>query len=320
MAEHVGILGAGLMGTGVAAAFASAGVGVVLQDIAPNRLAAVPGHLRRIGAALHEAGLVNADEETAIVERVHTTPRLADLADMPWVLEAVPERMPMKQDVYRALEGLLDVSATIASNTSGLMPSALAEGMRRPERFLVAHFWNPPFAIPLVEVVPGPATDPGVLDQTVALLARVGQTPVVIRKELPGFIGNRLQYALLREALAIVRSGAASAEDVDMVMRASLGRRLGLTGPLETADLGGLDTFLSIAEHLMPALAKDEGVLDLLRERVNAGAAGARAGQGFYPWSQDRLDAVTQARDRELLRLRLHDMQQKQGNDDAALA
>lgn len=314
--ETVGIVGAGLMGTGIAAVFAAAGVPVALHDADPARLDDAPAELRRIAAELHDGGLLSGEEAASLPGRVRSTHRIADLAGRPFVLEAVPERPAIKHEVYRALEAVLEDGAIIASNTSGLMPSLLAEGMRRPERFLVAHFWNPAYAIPLVEVVPCPATSEEVLERTVALLRDIDQEPVVIHKEIPGFIGNRLQYALLREALAIVRSGAASAEEVDTVMRASLGRRLGMTGPIETADLGGLDTFLSIAEHLMPELAKDEDVLDLLRERVRAGAIGPRAGRGFYPWPPERVAAVRGARDRELLRRKLADRQGKRAVGD----
>jgi 3-hydroxybutyryl-CoA dehydrogenase len=135
--------------------------------------------------------------------------------------------------------------------------------------------------------------------------------PVLVEKEIPGFIGNRLQYAILREALAIVRSGAATPEAVDIVMKASLGRRYATVGPLETADLGGLDTFLTIASHLMPELAKDEDVLELMRTRVAAGHTGLRSGQGFYPWPPERAQAVIRRRNADLLKRRLADLGQK---------
>jgi 3-hydroxybutyryl-CoA dehydrogenase len=290
------------MGTSIAAVFAAADVPVLLQDTDPARLEAVPAELGRIAQELRVAGLLDHREAATLPDRVRTIPSLETLAGQTFVLEAVPERLPLKRAVYAALEAVLAPEAVIASNTSGLMPSALAAELARPARFLVAHFWNPAHAIPLVEVVPCANTSASALDRTVALLRHIGQEPVVIRREIPGFIGNRLQYALLREALAIVRMGAASAAEVDAVMRVSLGRRLAITGPIETADLGGLDTFLSIAEHLMPELAKDEEVLDLIRSHVAAGETGARSGQGFYTWPPDRLATVRARRNGELLR------------------
>lgn len=154
--------------------------------------------------------------------------------------------------------------------------------------------------IPLVEVVPGTATAPDVTQQTAALMSAIGMEPVVLTRAIPGFVGNRLQFAVLREALNIVRSGAATPEVVDRVMKASLGRRWAIVGPLEGADMGGLDTFLDISTHLMPELAKDEDMLDLLRQQVDAGRVGVRSGAGFYDWDEAHLAQVREAR-RQLL-------------------
>jgi 3-hydroxybutyryl-CoA dehydrogenase len=168
----------------------------------------------------------------------------------------------------------------------------------------VVHFWNPPHAIPLVEVVPHPGTKPEVTETVLEFLRSVKTDPVLVAKEIPGFIGNRLQYAVLREALAIVRSGAATPEAVDTAMKASLGPRYSVVGPIETADLGGLDTFFTIASYLMPLLAKDEDVLQLMKEKVAAGKTGLRSGEGFYPWPEERAAAVVARRNRALLQHR----------------
>jgi 3-hydroxybutyryl-CoA dehydrogenase len=156
--------------------------------------------------------------------------------------------------------------------------------------------------IPLVEVVPGTATAPEVTQRTAALMSAIGMEPVVLAKAIPGFVGNRLQFAVLREALNIVRSGAATPDVVDRVMKASLGRRWGIVGPLEGADMGGLDTFLDISTHLMPELAKDEDVLDLLRQQVDAGRVGVRCGAGFYDWDETHLAQVREGRRRVISR------------------
>jgi 3-hydroxybutyryl-CoA dehydrogenase len=304
--EQVGILGAGLMGSGIASVLAAAGTKVFLRDTDPARITNSQIYLKSILRELESKGLLSAPVDQSF-EKITTTLRLADLTACQLVLEAVPENLDLKRQIYLELEELLPAGAILASNTSGFMPSMLSEKLRRPELFLVAHFWNPPHAIPLVEIVPSTRTDRTVVTRVVEYLRTVGAEPVVIEKELPGFIGNRLQYALLREALAIVRSGAADAEGVDTVMKASLGRRYATVGPLETADLGGLDTFLSIATHLMPQLAKDEGVLDLLRQRVEKGEIGLRSGQGFYAWPSEKADQVVRRRNEDLLRRRLID-------------
>jgi 3-hydroxybutyryl-CoA dehydrogenase len=167
-------------------------------------------------------------------------------------------------------------------------------------RFLVAHFWNPPHLIPLVEVVPGTNTAPDVIERSVRLLAGVKAEPVVLQAAIPGFIGNRLQFAVLREALHIVRSGAATPETVDTVMKACLGRRYSIMGPFESADLGGLRTLMGIGANLMPELAKDEEVLELMRAHVDKGELGASTGQGFYTWDEDRIQDLKARRLRQL--------------------
>jgi 3-hydroxybutyryl-CoA dehydrogenase len=314
--SHLGIVGAGLMGTGIAVVFAKAGYNVVLLDTSPDRLAEVDTEVRRVLAELVHHHVITKDASTTVLTKITTAADINQLSHCDFVLEAVPERLELKQRVYAELEEHLTPNAIIASNTSGLMPSALSTAMTHPERFLVAHFWNPPYAVPLVEVVPSERTAPPVIDTTLAMLRQCGQTPVLIRKEIPGFIGNRLQYAVLREALAIVRSGAASPADVDAVMRSSLGRRYATTGPLETADLGGLNTFLGIAEQLMPELAKDEDVLALIRDHVDKGEIGPRSGQGFYTWTPAHLEKVRGTRDADLLRRLAEDVREAGTTDE----
>ncbi|GAB3629894.1 3-hydroxybutyryl-CoA dehydrogenase [Pandoraea terrae] len=306
--QRIAILGAGLMGVGIAARFARAGYGVTVFDVDGQRLQDLPAHVRAIFAELIDAGLVQPGQEAGTLARIATTTVMADLAGATFAIEAIPERLSLKHETYAALEDIVAADAIIASNTSGFLPDVLAQNLRHPARFLITHFWNPPHAIPLVEIVPGTATSPDAVAASDRLLAAVGARPVVLEKAIPGFVGNRLQFAVLREALNIVRLGAASPEVVDTVMKASLGRRWNMIGPLEAADMGGLDTFLDVATHLMPTLATDQDVLDLLREHVTRGETGVRSGQGFYTWTEQR-QAEIRARRAQQLSLR--------GKDDA---
>ena len=301
------MVGTGLMGSGISAVFAAAGRTVFLFDKDPKRLEEATKKIVETHEEMRGAGLTSAPQRE-ILSHIQPVSELADLSTAEFIIEAVPEILEIKQALYQELERILDKRVIIASNTSGFMPSKLSEPLAHPDRFIVAHFWNPPHAIPLVEVVPSPRTSPLVVEQTMALLRASWAEPVLVEKEIPGFIGNRLQYAVLREALAIVRSGAASPEAVDTVMKASLGRRYATAGPLETADLGGLDTFLTIASHLMPQLAKDEDVLELMRTRIEAGKTGLRSGEGFYSWPPERAQEVVKRRNNDLLRRRLMDL------------
>lgn len=298
----IGVVGTGLMGVGIAAQSALHGHRTIVHDVDPARLASVAPKAEAVLDELIDAGRIDKAAKQAALARIETHAELDVMASAQFMIEAIPEVLELKHRLYASLAALMSDDAILASNTSGFPPDQLVAPLRAKERFLIAHFWNPPHMIPLVEVVPGTATLPEVTGQTAALMSAIGMEPVVLAKAIPGFVGNRLQFAVLREALNIVRSGAATPEVVDRVMKASLGRRWGIVGPLEGADLGGLDTFLDISTHLMPELAKDEDVLDLLRAQVDAGRVGVRSGAGFYDWDDAHLAQVKEGRKRVISR------------------
>ena len=292
----IGVVGTGLMGVGIATQSALHGHRTIVHDVDPARLASVAPKAEAVLDELIDAGRIDHAAKQAALARIETHAQLDVMASAQFVIEAIPEVLELKHRLYAALTELMADDAILASNTSGFPPDQLVAPLRAKERFLIAHFWNPPHMIPLVEVVPGTATAPEVTERTAALMSAIGMEPVVLAKAIPGFVGNRLQFAVLREALNIVRSGAATPDVVDRVMKASLGRRWGIVGPLEGADMGGLGTFLDISTHLMPELAKDEDVLDLLRAQVNAGRVGVRSGAGFYEWDDAHLARVKAGR------------------------
>lgn len=298
------VLGAGLMGIGIACHFARHGHRVRLYDTDPSRLAEVPAVAAAILHELQESGQFDAAHQQAVLARLAGTTSLSDLAESTLLIEAIPERLPLKHALYAQLETLIADDAIIASNTSGLPPDSLAAGMRHPQRLLIAHFWHPPHFIPLVEVVPGSATRPELPALVSDFFTRAALEAVVLQRAAPGFVGNRLQFALLREALHIVHSGIASPEVVDRVMRASLGRRYAMVGPLEAADMTGLATVLDICQHLLPELAGDAQIMELVAEKVARGETGARSGQGFYRWDTARMARI-QSRRQHLLRCAL---------------
>jgi 3-hydroxybutyryl-CoA dehydrogenase len=286
------------MGVGIATQSALHGHRTIVNDVDLARLASVAPKAQAVLDELIGAGRIDDAAKAAALALIETRSTLDAMADAQFVIEAIPEVLELKHRLYAALTGVLRDGAILASNTSGFPPDQLSTPLRAKERFLITHFWNPPHMIPLVEVVPGSDTAQDVIDTTVALMNAIGMEPVVLSKAIPGFVGNRLQFAVLREALNIVRSGAATPDVVDRVMKASLGKRWGIVGPLEGADMGGLDTFVDIASHLMPALAKDEDVLDLLRDQVKAGRVGVRSGAGFYEWDDAQHAKVKAGRKR----------------------
>lgn len=236
MQERVAVVGAGLIGKAWAIVFARAGLAVALHDSDPDALARARDGIAAALGDMRAAGLV--DEPDAIAARVLPAESLAEaLRDVTYVQECGPEDVGRKRDLFAQLERHGAPEAIFASSTSGIVASAFARDLERPERALVAHPVNPPHLVPVVEVVPGPRTSGDAVERTVALMERVGQVPVRVAREVDGFVLNRLQGALLNEALRLYRDGYASAEDIDRTIREGLGRRWAFMGPMETIDL-----------------------------------------------------------------------------------
>ncbi|EMF0716447.1 3-hydroxyacyl-CoA dehydrogenase family protein [Citrobacter freundii] len=298
--NHISVLGAGLMGVGIATHFARFGHDVWLYDTDSNRIADIATVASGILDELIATDAFASTEKPTVLSRLHGTGSLEDLAISGLLIEAIPERIELKHALYAQLEALIAPEAIIASNTSGLPPDALAANLAHPERLLIAHFWHPPHFIPLVEIVPGTATKPEYLSELQQLLVSMQLEAVVLDRAAPGFVGNRLQFALLREALHIVKSGIASAKVVDQVMRASLGRRYAMVGPLEAADMTGLSTVQDICRHLLPELATGSDMMSLVAEKVARGDTGLRSGQGFYRWDDSRKEYIQQRREHQL--------------------
>ncbi|CAM6606630.1 3-hydroxyacyl-CoA dehydrogenase family protein [Citrobacter portucalensis] len=294
------ILGAGLMGVGIATHFARFGYDVWLYDTDSSRITEISAVAGGILDELIVTDQFAIGEKATVVARLHGTTSLQDIAACRLLIEAIPERLELKHALYAQLEELIAPEAVIASNTSGLPPDALAEKLTHPERLLIAHFWHPPHFIPLVEIVPGTATKPEYLHELQQQLIAMQLEAVVLDRAAPGFVGNRLQFALLREALHIVKSGIASAEVVDQVMRASLGRRYAMVGPLEAADMTGLSTVQDICRHLLPELATGSDMMSLVADKVANGDTGLRSGQGFYRWDDSRKEYIQQRREHQL--------------------
>jgi 3-hydroxybutyryl-CoA dehydrogenase len=299
--DTVAVVGNGIIGHGVAQVFAAAGKRVVLIGRRAESLAKAVENIRASLAQFVRHGLVTAAEAEAAPARIATSTRLEDAGAAGLVIEAVTEDLGLKHEIFGRLDAICPPPAVLGSS-SGQPASALVARVKRPERVVATHFWYPPQLIPLVEVCAGPATAPEVVPFVCAALRQAGKEPVVIDKEVPGFIGNRLQFALLREAWSLWASGAASAAAIDAVVRASFGRRLAVTGPIESADVGGLDTMHAFARFLQPALDVSPEPPAAVGELVAAGHRGLPSGRGVYDWSARDGAALLQARMDELFR------------------
>lgn len=294
-------LGTGTMGSTSTAAIASAGFQITLWGRSGASLERGMESATTAVRQLESSGLLR-ESARDVLDRVRPTTDLEEaVCSADFILESVSENVETKHAVLLETEKYCRKDGIIGSNTSGLLPSAIASPLRNPERFVVTHFWNPAHLIPLVEVCPGEKTLPETVEAARRFLLSAGKRPAVLRKEANGFIANRLQFALLREALHIVESGVASMEEVDEAVKSSIGRRLADTGPFETADLGGLDVFSSIASYLFADLSADTEPPRLLTEKVREGLLGAKTGQGLYNWEPERKKEVLEARTRTLV-------------------
>jgi 3-hydroxybutyryl-CoA dehydrogenase len=295
--ETVAVIGGGTMGGGIAGHLARAGLRVALVDASPELaeqarerlLARTRGHV--------DAGLLPA-EATEATARVTTPPDLEGaVADADLVIEAVPEQQSLKEDVLGRVSGAAPATAIIASNTSSLPIEGLAGAVREPARFLGVHWFNPPEWTPGIEVIPAGQTSRETVDRTVELLRRIGKRPAEVADH-PGFVANRLQMALLREAIAIVDEGLATRDSLDEVVRTTFGFRLPFFGPFLIADMAGLDTNASVFETLERGIGPEFAVPGALRELVDAGKLGTKSGEGFGTYTEEERETLLLERDR----------------------
>jgi len=285
---NVAVLGAGRMGTAIAFVFARSGHHVRLYE--PDRSARdrASDRLREVATMLHRppaSDILISGDLNEVVQQ-------ADL-----IIEAAPEDTAIKRALFDALGGAARADALIGTNTSSLPIESFAEGFVNPGRLVYAHFWNPPYAIPLVEVAPGPDTDKLAMDTVAGWLKDAGMAPVSLQRAVPGLIGNRLQHALKREAIALIADGVCDATTIDDVVKLGFGARMAVLGPMEQSDLVGLDLTLAIHNSLLPTLDRTAGAHPYLIEKVDRGELGMDAGAGFRTWTpatakavRDRLD------------------------------
>jgi 3-hydroxybutyryl-CoA dehydrogenase len=288
---RIAVIGAGLMGHGIAYLFAAGGYDVRVQDPAREALDKLPQRIRDICDLLHT--------DRAAVERVSGGPSIEwAVSGAGIVIEAALEKLALKQSIFADLERLAPTDAILASNTSALPITRIAAGLENKDRVLGAHFWNPPHLVPLAEIVLMSEANGPAADRLAAVLRAIGRHPVFVHRDIPGFIGNRLQHALKREAIALVAAGVCDAETIDDVVKQGFGARLAVLGPLEQSDLVSLDLTKNIHDTLMPDLDVTPRTQPYLEALVEKGELGMKTGKGFRRWTPEQAEAV---------RLRLRD-------------
>lgn len=293
--KHIAVIGAGMMGHGIAQEFASAGYPVHLHDLSEENLRQAVESMQSNLEMLMHAGAITRAQAERTVANVSTGTRLRDVVeDVDVVIEAVFEDLAVKRQVFAELDEWCPKRTILASNTSALLPSKLASATQRPDKVLVTHFDNPPYLLPMVEVVRCEATS----DETVAticqLLTAVGKSPAIVQKEVPGFIENRLLAALFREAMSIVDRGIASPQDVDMVIKTGFGRRCPVAGIFESYEIAGWDLVFPGVSQLLLEIDSSRELPASLREKVERGELGVKTGKGFYEWTPESAEALKQ--------------------------
>ena len=292
MQENIGIIGAGLMGHGLAQLFALSGHRVALYDLNQELLDTAMIRIKENLELMTARGIATPEAAKAAPSLIRTTPDLEDAASgADLIIESVVENMPIKQDVFRRLDAVCPPKTILASNTSVMSITEIGSKCVHLDRIAGTHFWNPPHIVPLVEVIQTEHTSPETVAFCMDIMRRIGKHPIHCRKDVPGFIGNRMLHALWREALYIVEQGIADPATVDDAIRQGFGLRLPALGPMENMDMIGLDLVLSIETYLFPHLCNDTVPSHLLRDNNKTGNLGFKTGQGLQAWTPDEAAA-----------------------------
>ena len=291
--KKIAVFGPGMMGHAIAQEFAQVGYRVTLCGRSEERLQEALQKIERNLKELAQWAIVEENDVKPAWERISTTTAIKEAgSEADLVVESIIEDLEVKQQLFKDLDDICPERTILASNTSSLLPSDLAAATRRPDRVLVAHYFNPPYLMPLVEIVRGKSTSDQTVNTVYDLMKAMGKSPIICQKEALGFIANRLQLVLWREAFNIVQRGIASPQDVDLAVKNSFGRRLGIVGPFELYEyIDGYDLTLQCEKYILPDMDTTNEPYPILLEKVKKGELGAKTGKGFYEWTPEFTEA-----------------------------
>lgn len=304
MIKNITIIGSGVMGTGIAQSFALNGYQVTLNDISQEYLAKADIRIQAdMEIMIDEESISLLQKEQALQNIKYEIDIEKALESSNFIIEAIPEVLEMKWKLYSKIEKLISKDTIIASNTSTFPISRLAENASFANRMVITHFFNPAHLVPLVEIVKHEKTEESTLAKTIELMHSIGKKPVVVKKEISGFIANRLQTALMREAFYLLNEGVASAEDIDTAVTAGPGFRWAFTGPIEIADFGGLDTWQRVFDNVAPELDKAVSAPNIIKALVAQNKLGAKSGEGIFHYGEETVSKKLNDRDRSYIQL-----------------
>ena len=312
------VVGAGLMGTQIGVVLLKRSRVVVLMSRHRDTLQRARRNAATYLRQLHQYGLLNGEDPETVLERIRFTQRLPEaLTAAELVVESIPESLPAKRGLFRQIEKVVTPQCLLVSNTSSLPISRLAESVDQPGRLAGSHFVQPAHIVPVVEVSSGRQTDPQTTNRLMDIWENMGKIPLLVKKDVPGFLINRLQHALIREAVRLLSQGVASVEDIDLAVRLGLGPRFATAGPLEQRDLNGLQMHRRVAEYLWKFLDGWQEPFAYLNEMVERGNTGLESGKGFYDWIGKEPSAVRKRKNESLFRLyegTLHDWENEKND------
>ena len=293
--KTIAVIGAGLIGQATAVEFALGGYDVRLNSRSTESLERGSQGIRDILDRMVALGIATTDDASSAIARIRPDSSLENaVKDAQVAFEAVYEDLELKQRIFRDLDRYCQDGALMVSGTSTLSLSDIASATASPDRVVLTNYSNPPYLVPLVEILRNADTSDETVDTLCALLSDIGKKPVVIQKDIPGFVANRLQVALLREALYLIEQGIVTAQDVDLILRSSIGRRWAVAGIFEVFEISGQDLTLAASSYLMPYLDNSTEPSQVLRDKVERGELGIKTGKGFYDWTPETADALRQ--------------------------
>ncbi|MCY9006849.1 3-hydroxyacyl-CoA dehydrogenase family protein [Peribacillus frigoritolerans] len=304
MIKKIAIIGSGVMGSGIAQSFAVSGYFVTINDIKEELLYHAHNRIsENLSLLMEEGALTDREKQGALANITYSVDLEGAVRDADFIIEAIPEVIELKLNLYQQLEEIIKPDAIVASNTSTFPISQLMEKASFAERMVITHFFNPGHLVPLVEIVQHDETKPEIVKTTMDLMRKIGKSPILLKKEIAGFIANRLQTALMREAFYLLKEGVADAEDIDTAITAGPGFRWAFTGPIEIADFGGLDTWQRVFDNVSPVLDQSKEAPDLIRDLVAEGKLGTKSGEGIFTYEESTVSQKINERDRNFIKL-----------------
>lgn len=304
MIKKIAIIGSGVMGSGIAQSFAVSGYHVTINDIKEELLNHAQNRIsENLSLLMEEGALTDREKQGALANITYSEDLEGAVRDADFIIEAIPEVIELKLNLYQQLEEMIKPDAIVASNTSTFPISQLMEKASFADRMVITHFFNPGHLVPLVEIVQHDETKPEIVKITMDLMRKIGKSPILLKKEIAGFIANRLQTALMREAFYLLKEGVADAEDIDTAITAGPGFRWAFTGPIEIADFGGLDTWQRVFDNVSPVLDQSKEAPDLIRDLVAEGKLGTKSGEGIFTYEESTVSQKINERDRNFIKL-----------------